>query len=130
MADFGLSNRMKKVSEQQIKFDTALYTDPKGFTTQQYSLNEKNDVYGIGMILWEISSGQPPFELESYDGNSNLEILQDYRETIVPDTPIDYSNLFIGKYTYTFSTLICNIVFLNLFHICIYYRVLGWRTKQ
>ncbi|UZO08229.1 uncharacterized protein OCT59_028487 [Rhizophagus irregularis] len=95
LADFGLSNRMKKVSEQQTRFDTALYTDPKGSTTQQYSLNEKNDVCGIGMILWEISSGQPPFKLESCDGNSNLEILQDYRETIVSDTPIDYSNLFI-----------------------------------
>jgi serine/threonine protein kinase len=35
--------------------------DPK------YSLNKKSDVYSVGVLLWEISSGHPPFEGESYD---------------------------------------------------------------
>jgi serine/threonine protein kinase len=100
LADFGLSKRIKVVSEQQMKFDTVPYTDPKMFTLQQYSLNEKSDVYSVGMILWEISSGQPPFKLESCNINLNMKILQGYRETIVPDTPTDYSNLYIGKYIF------------------------------
>jgi len=52
------------------------YVDPKSFnrrrntnTTQSYSLNEKSDIYSIGVLLWEISSGKPPFysEGEQYD---------------------------------------------------------------
>ena len=93
------------------------YVDPKSFirrrnnsnqTTQMYSLNEKSDVYSIGMLLWEISSGQPPFEGELYDTGLVMKILQGYRETIVLNTHIDYSNLYIGKYYFQ------NLIFFNL----------------
>ncbi|GES98810.1 kinase-like domain-containing protein [Rhizophagus clarus] len=86
--------RTKKVSGQQKKFDTVPYTDPKKFTIQQYPLNKKSDVYSIGMILWEISSGKPPFKLETYNDKLSMKISQGYRESIVPDTPADYSNLY------------------------------------
>ncbi|RGB25987.1 kinase-like domain-containing protein, partial [Rhizophagus diaphanus] len=95
LADYGLSKKLKEVSKQQTIFDTVPYTDPKKFAIQQYSINEKSDVYSIGIILWEISSGNPPFELETCDGNLSMKILQGYRETIVSDTPPDYSNLYI-----------------------------------
>ena len=51
------------------------------------------------MLLWEISSGQPPFGI-SYDVNLAIQIVQGLRETIVSDTPIDYSNLYTGKYNF------------------------------
>ena len=51
------------------------------------------------MLLWEISSGRLPFD-ESYDVNLAIQIVQGRRETIVPDTPLDYSNLYIGKYNF------------------------------
>jgi serine/threonine protein kinase len=57
-----------------------------------------SDIYSIGVLLWEISSGQPPFIDESHDFSLFLQISQGYRETIVPGTPIDYSNLYTGKY--------------------------------
>ncbi|CAI2174576.1 4593_t:CDS:1, partial [Funneliformis geosporum] len=49
-------------------------------------LNEKSDVYSIGVLLWEISSGQPPFyvEGEPYDLDLTIEISQGLRESIVP----------------------------------------------
>jgi hypothetical protein len=48
------------------------YIDPKSFIRQRskdnrigmYSLNEKSDVYSVGVLLWEISSGNLPFEKE------------------------------------------------------------------
>ncbi|RGB24649.1 hypothetical protein C1646_772784 [Rhizophagus diaphanus] len=46
------------------------------------------------VLLWEISSGRPPFKDELYDGNLIKNILQGYRETIVLDTFADYSNLY------------------------------------
>jgi hypothetical protein len=54
-------------------------------------------VYSVGVLLWEISSGRPPFESELYDTNLINKILQGYRETIVLDTSTNYSNLYIGK---------------------------------
>ena len=91
LADFGLSERIKEISKQQLNaFGTV--------TRQPYTSNEKSDVYSIGVLLWEISSGHSPFKDESHDATLALQILQGRRETIVPDTPIDYSNLYTGKY--------------------------------
>ena len=88
---------------QSSLFGLIPYIDPKRLTNKQsYLLNEKSDVYSIGVLLWEISSGQPPFyvEGEPYDVSLALQIVQGYRETIVSDTPTDYSNLYIGKYNF------------------------------
>ncbi|PKY40897.1 hypothetical protein RhiirA4_25747 [Rhizophagus irregularis] len=72
--------------------------------TQLSSLDEKSDIYSIGVLLWEISSGKPPFyvEDEQYDIDLALEISQGLRETIVPNTPVEYSNLYIGNYYFFF----------------------------
>ena len=68
-------------------------------STQIYSLNEKSDVYSVGVLLWEISSGHPPFHTEEpYDIGLALEISQGLREKSVPDTPDGYAKLYIGKY--------------------------------
>jgi hypothetical protein len=67
-------------------------------------LNEKSDVYSIGVLLWEISSGNPPFCKVTNKINLMYEISQGRRETIVPDTytPDNYSNLYIGKYDFDY----------------------------
>ncbi len=65
-------------------------SDPKGFSrqsnkTQPYVLSEKSDVYSVGVLLWEILNGHPPFyiEGEQYDIDLVLEILQGLRETTI-----------------------------------------------
>ncbi|CAB4380112.1 unnamed protein product [Rhizophagus irregularis] len=107
LADFGLSKRIGTSSHFQSKlFGVIPYVDPKSFirgrrnnnnqSTQMYSLNEKSDIYSIGVLLWEISSGQRPFyvEDEEYDIGLALEISQGFRETPVTGTPEDYVNLY------------------------------------
>ena len=81
------------------------YVDPKSFSRKRnnnnkYSLNEKSDIYSVGVLLWEISSGKPPFynEGESYDVSLILEISQGLRETPINNTPEAYVKLFTGKY--------------------------------
>jgi serine/threonine protein kinase len=85
------------------------YVDPKIFHQKRnshhqmkpYSLNKKSDIYSIGILLWELSSGRPPFcnELSNTsDIGLTLEILQGLREIPVPNTPENYIKIYTGKY--------------------------------
>jgi hypothetical protein len=106
LADFGLSKRIGMSSNFQSKlFGVVPYVDPKSFSrrrnnnNQMYSLNEKSDVYSVGVLLWEISSGKPPFyaEGEHYDVGLIYDISQGIRETAVPDTPDEYIKIYTSK---------------------------------
>ena len=107
MADFGLSKRIEESSNIQSKLlGTVTYIDPKIFKRKRnsnnqikvYSLNKKSDVYSVGILLWEISSGRPPFCNESYGIGLAIEILQGLREKPIPNTPKDYEKIYTGKY--------------------------------
>jgi serine/threonine protein kinase len=101
LADFGLSKRIEEASNSQSKtFGLVPYTDPKSFnsTTTLYSLNKKSDVYSIGVLLWEITSCQPPFHGKPYDVGLAISILQGLRETPIPDTSKEYIKIYSGKY--------------------------------
>ena len=75
------------------------YNDPQHFKGQK--ANKKSDVYSIGVLLWEISSGKVPFYL--CDSNQTVvlyKILEGEREIPVPGTPIDYINIYTSMKLY------------------------------
>ena len=79
------------------------YVDPKSFSKKgnnKTQMSEKSDIYSIGVLLWEISSGKPPFyaEGEQYDVSLALEISQGLREESIPNTPEDYVKIYTGKH--------------------------------
>ncbi|CAI2189116.1 9657_t:CDS:2, partial [Funneliformis geosporum] len=57
-----------------------------------------SDVYSVGVLMWEISSGRLPFYIkdEEYDISLAIEILGGLRERIIPGTPEDYVKIYTG----------------------------------
>ena len=97
---------MSSYSIQSKLFGVIPYVDPKCFIKQRnhnnqiqsYSLNEKSDVYSVGALLWEISSGCSPFCNESHDLGLAMGILRGLREIPIPNTPEDYIKLYTCKH--------------------------------
>ena len=109
LADFGLSKKISEASNSVSEmFGVIPYMDPKCFNnknsninnqSKNYKLNKKSDVYSIGVIMWQISSGYRPFypEGEKYDISLALTIQGGEREKVIDGTPIEYSNLYTSK---------------------------------
>ncbi|EXX54221.1 polo kinase CDC5 [Rhizophagus irregularis DAOM 197198w] len=53
----------------------------------------KSDIYGIAMLMWEISSGQPPFFNYEHNYDLAMNIVSGIRPKIVLGTPLEYENL-------------------------------------
>ena len=62
-----------------------------------FSKNKSSDIFGLGIILWEISSGNPPFEIEF---SSNFDLLNNISkgkmEIAIPGTPHKYKEIYTG----------------------------------
>src|SRR5947208_16573185 len=51
---------------------------------------KESDVYSIGMLMWEIFSGHPPFDDRAHDYHLILQIGEGLRPPILPSIPDDY----------------------------------------
>ncbi|GBB83453.1 hypothetical protein RclHR1_10190002 [Rhizophagus clarus] len=95
LADFGLSKKIARASSSTSKvFGVVPFVDPKSLNDESYKLNKKSDVYSVGVLMWQISSGYQPFPNNSYDVSLILSIVKGKREGIIDDTPIEYSSLY------------------------------------
>ena len=98
LSDFGLSKGIESLSKNNL-LGVIPYVDPKRLLKTKYKLDEKSDVYSVGVLLWEIFSGRPPFysEDDSYDIGLAFEISKGIRESLIPNTPDAYVELYTGK---------------------------------
>jgi hypothetical protein len=97
LADFGLSKKIASSSSAPKIFGIIPYIDPKSLKDQNYKLDKKSDVYSVGVLMWQISSGYQPFPNNSYDVSLSLSIVNGKREEIIDGTPVEYSNLYTGN---------------------------------
>ena len=98
LADFGLSKKITKASSNTSKILGVIpFIDPKKLNDQGYKLNKKSDIYSIGVLMWQISSGHDPFSDCNYDASLIISIVNGKREKIIDGTPINYINLYTGN---------------------------------
>ncbi|GBC22589.2 kinase-like domain-containing protein [Rhizophagus irregularis DAOM 181602=DAOM 197198] len=92
LSDFGCSRlrQQEKVSYLPTKPRGIIpYVDPKILNNVKgYDLNEKSDIYSLGVIFWELTSCSSPFNYETRNDNASiiLKILDGEREKPIPNT--------------------------------------------
>ena len=67
------------------------YMAPEVISGKEYTY--ASDIYSTAIIMWEISSGQPPFVNYEYDYYLVMDIINGMRPKIVPETPSEYKKL-------------------------------------
>uniref|UniRef100_U9T9Y8 Protein kinase domain-containing protein n=1 Tax=Rhizophagus irregularis (strain DAOM 181602 / DAOM 197198 / MUCL 43194) TaxID=747089 RepID=U9T9Y8_RHIID len=66
------------------------YIAPEVIVKKKYTF--ASDIYSIGILMWEISSGQPPF-INKHDYDLAIKIINGMRPKIIPGTPLEYKEL-------------------------------------
>src|ERR1043166_5867385 len=66
------------------------YIPPEVIVGKQYT--PASVIFGFGILMWEISSGQPPFDYQ-YDRSLAVAIVEGVRPKIVSGTPLKYEML-------------------------------------
>ncbi|EXX51332.1 Cdc15p [Rhizophagus irregularis DAOM 197198w] len=69
------------------------YIAPEVIVGREYTF--ASDIYSIAMLMWEISSGQPPFINYEHENDIVMNIINGIRPKIVPGTPLEYKNLMV-----------------------------------
>ncbi|RIB12237.1 kinase-like domain-containing protein [Gigaspora rosea] len=94
IADFGLSkDETSKTSNSNIG-GVAPYIDPKCFECSEYKRGKKSDIFSFGVILWEISSGKPPFQSANQEYYIQVQRCLGKREERIEGTPELYFQLY------------------------------------
>ncbi|KAF0549286.1 kinase-like protein [Gigaspora margarita] len=95
IADFGLSKQLNEtlMTSNSTVYGMPAYIEPQCFLVENYRRDIKSDIYSFGVILWEISSGKPPFELNSIEYITG-QIILGKRERPKNGTPSKYIELY------------------------------------
>ncbi|KAF0507105.1 kinase-like protein [Gigaspora margarita] len=93
IADFGLS-----IYDTENFIDYGIYgmpafIDPQALKEFSYKFTKKSDIYGLGVIFWEISSGYRPFKTMT-DIEIIFNVQQGNRETPIKNTPLRFVKLY------------------------------------
>src|SRR5437016_4007127 len=67
------------------------YLAPEVLSGKPYT--QESDIYSLGMIMWEHTSGKKPFHDRSHNHGLVIDILEGKRPEITEDTPEFYADL-------------------------------------
>ncbi|POG60041.1 kinase-like domain-containing protein, partial [Rhizophagus irregularis DAOM 181602=DAOM 197198] len=90
IGDLGLSQPANNSSNDEI-YGVIPYVAPEIFKGATFS--KESDIYSLGMIMWELTTGRKPFSRVEHDVELILEIIDGKRPEITIDTPDCFANL-------------------------------------
>ncbi|CAB4382212.1 unnamed protein product [Rhizophagus irregularis] len=96
ITDFGISKIQNDPNTTVYKgnFGVTSYMEPKRLLDENYSYTKSSDIYSFGVLMWEISSGYPPFKESDNNVALACKINEGVREDTIPDTPKEYEKLY------------------------------------
>ncbi|RIA85059.1 kinase-like domain-containing protein [Glomus cerebriforme] len=90
IGDFGISKSALEDDDNEI-YGIIPYVAPEVLQGQKYT--KASDIYGFGMIMWELMTGRRPFWDKPHDTDLILEICDGLRPPIVTNAPKGYIKL-------------------------------------
>lgn len=95
IADLGLSKQLTTPSNSVTNgvIGMAEYIDPWCFKNNLSSRDKRSDIYSLGILFWEITSGRPPYR-DIGEPSIIYEVSKGYREKSIEGTPSDYKKLY------------------------------------
>src|SRR6185312_2768364 len=94
ITDFGLSNTLKQIMSTSKGEGNMAYIDPLSFKDKSYKRGKQSDIFSLGVILWEISSGKIPCEGVTTNYEILLYRLNGSRDSPFPGTSEQYIDLY------------------------------------
>jgi len=91
IGDLGLSQPVNKNSSNNEIYGVIPYIAPEIFKGSVFS--KESDIYSIGMIMWELTTGCKPFNDVEHDIDLIYKIIDGKRPEITDDTPECYASL-------------------------------------
>ena len=67
------------------------YIAPEVITGSEYTF--ASDIYSIAILMWEISSAQPPFVVNKHNHDLAIKIVNGIRPKTISETPLEYKEL-------------------------------------
>ncbi|RHZ74585.1 hypothetical protein Glove_220g14 [Diversispora epigaea] len=91
ISDLGLGGPVNK--QLDSIYGNLPYIAPELFCKKAYTI--ESDVYSLGIIMWEVITGETPFSDHKFNSNSDfaLAIVDGYRPKIYKYIPYDYATL-------------------------------------
>src|SRR5256885_3761733 len=91
ITDLGMCGPVDVESSNKI-YGIVSYIAPE-VLLQKKQKTKESDVYSIGMLMWEIFAGHPPFDDRAHDYHLILQIGEGLRPQILPNMPDDYAQM-------------------------------------
>ncbi|CAG8710230.1 1121_t:CDS:2, partial [Ambispora leptoticha] len=98
ITDFGLSKSLDN-STKSIDGGTCAFSDPQYLQSPfVYKRDKASDIYSLGVLFWELSSGVPPFKNIPDQREIALLVISGKRETPISGTPVDFINIYCDSW--------------------------------
>ena len=91
IGDLGLTQPVNNTLPNNEIYGVIPYIAPEIFQGSAFS--KESDVYSLGMIMWELTTGSKPFASDDHDATLICQITNGKRPEITDDTPECFINL-------------------------------------